>query len=145
MAYEKLRAFLETYRVWADKDADLEAELREVLDNAEVGDREAEVIETLATTHVPEPMHTAAGDHLNAIERLLLHYQRLAKRLASEQQIELWTEEGVAALFEYLNQRDALDVLRCRIVGVVKKAGALDMKAQPDDNRLVIMLETLMP
>lgn len=143
MSYDKVRAFLETYRVWDQADTELETELREVLDNAEVGDREAEVIETLATTHVPEPMQDK--DHLNSLERLLIHYDQLAKRLKDEHQVEIFTPEGVTALMELLAARDGLGVFRARVLGVVKKAGALDMKAFPEDNHLVILLENLMP
>lgn len=143
MSYDKVRAFLETYRVWDQADTELEAELREALDNAETGDREAEVLETLATTHVPEPMQTP--DHLGSLEKLLLHYDQLAKRMKDEHQVELYTPEGVTALMELLADRDRLDVFRTRVLGVVKRVGALDMKAFPEDNHLVILIENLMP
>lgn len=143
MSYDKVRAFLEQYRVWDQADTELEAELREVLDNAELGDKEAEVIETLASTHVPEPMH--GDDKLGSIEKLLLHYDQLAARMKREHQVELYTPEGVKALMELLADRDRLDVFRTRVLGVVKRVGALDMKAFPKDNHLVILIENLMP
>ena len=58
---------------------------------------------------------------------------------------DLFEEEGIAELQAWLREHDALDVLRTRVVSVVKKAGALAMDAQIEDNRLVILLETLMP
>ena len=145
VAYDKVRAFLDTYRVWEGKDADLEVELREVLDNAEIGDNEAQVAEDLVREHIPEPLMGKDGDSLNAIERVLRYYGTVAKTLKDQFDLDLTQEDGLATLVDQLKQRDALDVLRSRVVGVVKQAGALDMKAQPDDNRLVILLTTLMP
>ena len=143
MSYDKVRAFIETYRVWPQADTDLERELTEVLELAEQGDAEEEALDQVAFSHVPEPCLTE--DSLVSVERLLTHYGQVAERLRAGEGLELWTPEGSDQLGELLAQRDALNVFRSRVLGVVKQAGALDIKAQPDDNHLVILLTALMP
>lgn len=141
MAYEKVKAFLEHYRVWDLKDEELERELAVLVHDADGWEsRWAD------TERRHQELLLAFGeDTLDAADRALTLLTMVKRTLDRHELVSITDKEGLADLTAMTMRYDELEAFRAQVLGVVKKANALDMKAQPDDKRLVALLGALMP
>jgi len=139
---EKVRAFLATYRVWPQADMELERELAELVDDHEQMEAfEAGLVEDHRLDWGPDTL-----SNQEYIERAVKVFAGLKRELEQQLVVDVeGSEDPNQELREYIAGRDKLEVFRSLILGLVKKAGALDMKAFPDDFRLVILVEALFP
>lgn len=141
MAYERVKAFLDHYRVWELKDELLEREMAELVEDADGWESRWADTER---RHVELLEHFGA-DPLDAADRALTLLTMVKRTLDRHEVVSIVEPEGLADLTAMVVRYDELDAFRSRVLGVVKQAGALDMKAQPDDNRLLTLLGVLMP
>lgn len=146
---EHLKAFIENYRAWPEGDVEIGRALGELVDEAEACSQEYETLEGLVQQYRLHELHGVNDEKHNATEQTAIALKLLSQIRAAED------EHMLVALFENKDpikdlkathkRYDELEVLRSRVLGVVTQAGAIAPGAKIDDNRLVILLQTLMP
>jgi len=139
---EKVRAFLEAYRVWPEADTELERELTALVDEHE---QMTEFEEAVAREHRLHEGPDTLSDQ-QAIERAVERYATIRDVLEDQMVVDVdGTDDLKGHLLAYVKRRDELEVFRNLILGAVKKTGALAMDAFPEDNMLVTLVGVLFP
>ena len=140
---DKVRAFLETYRVWPEGDRDLEQELTTLLDDYEQGEQFMRDVVLAHRLH-----EITGGDTLSdqeTVAKIAALFQELRAVFDLDQQVDLAGDSPIPELKALLKSRDDLEAFRMQILGAVKSTKALAMNAYPDDNQLVIIVKALFP